>query len=201
MAKKIEIEIGKVYGNWLVLEEVSVEGRNQKYVFNSVAYKVQCQLCRKSTSIKKASILIKQRVKQCKECGFKNRFQHNKKDVGELSLGFYNRIKRDALSRNLVFGVTQEFLWSLFQRQLGECALTGKTIEFSSSYNSKDRTASLDRIDSSKGYVEGNVQWVHRDINQMKWNFSQEDFLQRCAEVIAYKNQGFNKYKRTEVIN
>ena len=44
-------------------------------------------------------------------------------------------------------------------------------------------TASLDRIDSSKGYVKGNVQWVHKDINKMKTDFEQSIFIKLCKSV------------------
>ncbi len=53
----------------------------------------------------------------------------------------------------------------------GVCALTG--IPFDVSYGSSDRAArwnspSIDRIDSAKGYIEGNVRWVLWCINTMK---------------------------------
>jgi hypothetical protein len=38
-------------------------------------------------------------------------------------------------------------------------------------------------IDSSKGYIEGNIQWVHKDINNMKWDFTQEEFINYCKLV------------------
>jgi hypothetical protein len=44
-------------------------------------------------------------------------------------------------------------------------------------------TASLDRIDSSKGYVEGNVQWVHKRINIMKNDLSDSEFIEWCRVV------------------
>jgi hypothetical protein len=44
-------------------------------------------------------------------------------------------------------------------------------------------TASLDRIDSSKGYEEGNIQWVHKHINFMKRTYSQEYFIDMCKKV------------------
>ena len=37
---------------------------------------------------------------------------------------------------------------------------------------------SLDRIDSSKGYEENNVQWVHKDINLMKNKYDNKYFIE-----------------------
>ena len=45
-------------------------------------------------------------------------------------------------------------------------------------------TASLDRIDSSKGYTKSNIQWVHKDINKMKSDFSMLRFLELCYAVL-----------------
>lgn len=44
-------------------------------------------------------------------------------------------------------------------------------------------TASLDRIDNSKGYEEGNIQWVHKDVNFMKRTYSQEYFIKLCTLI------------------
>jgi hypothetical protein len=48
-------------------------------------------------------------------------------------------------------------------------------------------TASVDRIDSSKGYIKGNVQWVHKTINKMKWGYSQGEFIEFCEAVVKHK--------------
>jgi len=50
------------------------------------------------------------------------------------------------------------------------------------------RTASLDRIDSSKGYVKGNLQWVHKDINMMKNHYNQKYFIEICKKVATNAN-------------
>jgi len=47
----------------------------------------------------------------------------------------------------------------------------------------KLRTASLDRIDSTKNYTIDNIQWVHKDVNKMKMDFSQEYFIEMCRLV------------------
>jgi archaellum component FlaC len=42
---------------------------------------------------------------------------------------------------------------------------------------------SLDRIDSKLGYIEGNVQWLHKDVNYMKQEYSQEYYIDICKKV------------------
>jgi len=42
---------------------------------------------------------------------------------------------------------------------------------------------SLDRIDSGLGYDLGNIQWVHKNVNQMKWTLSQAAFIEICLAV------------------
>lgn len=46
------------------------------------------------------------------------------------------------------------------------------------------QTASLDRINSSIGYTIDNVQWVHKKINMMKMDLSQEEFINYCRLVV-----------------
>jgi len=50
--------------------------------------------------------------------------------------------------------------------------------------------ASLDRIDNSKGYHLNNVQWVHKDVNRMKWIFEQDYFIKLCNKVSEYNGGG-----------
>jgi hypothetical protein len=76
-----------------------------------------------------------------------------------------------------------EYLWELYEKQCGKCAITGIPIEFEKDKPNAPHEASLDRIDSSMGYVIGNVQWVHRDVNFMKSDFTMEYFLSLCKLV------------------
>lgn len=47
-------------------------------------------------------------------------------------------------------------------------------------------TASLDRIDSRHGYIPGNIQWLHKDINVMKWDHTTGRFIELCGMVIDF---------------
>jgi hypothetical protein len=105
--------------------------------------------------------------------------------VGALSTTVFNRQKRRAEQRGHEFTVTHEDLSSLYESQGRRCALSGLPIGFSLRTNGRN-TASLDRIDSSKAYIHGNVQWVHRDVNLMKLDFSIEEFVSMCRRVAAH---------------
>lgn len=52
----------------------------------------------------------------------------------------------------------------------------------------KDTTASIDRINSNKGYSLSNVQWVHKTINKMKCKLSDDEFIAFC-KAVAKHNQ------------
>jgi len=51
-------------------------------------------------------------------------------------------------------------------------------------------TASLDRIKSSKGYTQDNVQWTHKVVNIMKKNMTEDEFCLWCERVVNHRNRG-----------
>ena len=103
----------------------------------------------------------------------------------QISGSYWKRIQKQALDRKLEFNISIEYAWELFEIQNKKCAYTNIDIAFGRTKSGN--IASLDRIDSAKGYVEGNVQWVHKDINMMKRNFSETYFVELCETV--YKNK------------
>lgn len=111
--------------------------------------------------------------------------------IGEMSGSFWtSHVVRSARGNEKGRGpvsltITKEDVWELYQQQKGKCALTGVDITFPSRHGDKLWTASLDRIDSSKGYDPGNVQWVHKHINIMKNVFSQDYFIEMCNLVAS----------------
>lgn len=106
--------------------------------------------------------------------------------VGEMPGHYWNHLTFGAKKRGLELGVTKEYLWELFLKQEKKCALTGEPLKFHSRWDAHDGTASLDRIDSDKGYVVGNVQWVHQDVNYMKQDFSTKYFLSLCEKICKH---------------
>lgn len=112
------------------------------------------------------------------------------KGYEEISLSHWNKIQREAKKRNYEFNISIKYVWDLFLKQNKKCALSGVEISFFFDKKNKiNRTASLDRIDSSKGYVEGNVQWVHTKVNFMKQALDQNEFIDFCKKISEYSVQ------------
>lgn len=116
---------------------------------------------------------------------------HNFSGFKELSGTVFNSIRGGAKARNLDFNITQEYIYNLFISQEKKCKLTGLDLEIRPTSQKKNikRTASLDRIDSSKGYIEGNVQWIHVIVNKMKWDLSTDEFLDWCKKICQHMKQ------------
>ncbi len=95
----------------------------------------------------------------------------------DIPKSIFTQIKNNAQIRHIPFDLTIEQMWNLFVRQGKKCIYSGQSLTFNTSSTRRDGTASLDRIDSSKGYVEKNVQWIHKEINYMKMDLSEDKFL------------------------
>lgn len=107
-------------------------------------------------------------------------------EFGDIPHGYWQRIENSALRRKIEFKITPNYAWEIWQKQNGKCRFTNESLIFhrtGTDAYTKQTTASLDRIDSSKGYIEGNVQWVHKTINFMKLSMSDQEFIQWCAKV------------------
>lgn len=81
------------------------------------------------------------------------------------------------------------YLKEVWESQKGICPYSGIKLKLSS-WNKKKTptTASLDRIDSSKGYVEGNVQFVSVMANFAKSDFTHEQMMMFCESIACHQN-------------
>ena len=122
------------------------------------------------------SDLLRNRVKSC-GC------LKNKKQVGycEITGGLVSKYRIGARRRNIFFDINAKDMWELLVKQQKKCAVSGVLINVS---DIGERTASLDRIDSCKGYTVDNIQWVHKAVNLMKQTMSNKDFVEWC-KIIA----------------
>lgn len=95
-----------------------------------------------------------------------------------LSYSFYKKLQRSALSRDYDMTISIKDMWDCYIKQNKKCAISGVPIVlYPDSNKERLQTASPDRIDSNKGYIKDNFQWVHKRINRMKNILSSDEFL------------------------
>lgn len=124
----------------------------------------------------------------CSRFGKTNTKNAGWKGVGELSGSLYGFMKGSATARGLPFTVSKQYLWNLFLKQERKCAFSGIVLVLPVLRKGSFKTASLDRIDSNKPYVPGNVQWVHKDVNFMKQDKTDKDFVKMCKAIAQYRS-------------
>ena len=177
-ARGASIKIGDKYKSWTVI------GGPKLSDYGSQLYEVQCD-CGTVKWVQANELTNPNRNFKCAKCAAKERgaaqAERNGK-IGELTLTRFTKLQRSAEKRNIEFLVSLEYLSNLYESQNHICAITGRHI------NSIDE-ASLDRIDSSKGYIEGNVQWTTYQANVSKHTMTMEELYQFCKDVLNHANQ------------
>jgi hypothetical protein len=105
---------------------------------------------------------------------------------GRLIPGAYwSRLRCSADARGIEFDLEIAGAEESLVAQEHKCALSGLPIGFGARARS-DTTASLDRTDNDGGYSSGNIRWLHKDINRMKWAHSDRYFIRLCCAVADY---------------
>lgn len=98
-------------------------------------------------------------------------------------------IFQSAMDRKLEFNLSFESVKTLLK--FPTCYYTGRKFEQEGPYS-----RSIDRIDSSKGYVEGNVVSCTVDINGKKSNLSDEEIELLYTKIVLHKkNEDWPKEK------
>ncbi|MEE8568070.1 MAG: hypothetical protein V3S81_05625 [Anaerolineales bacterium] len=92
----------------------------------------------------------------------------------------------------LEVGIDYDYLLALYRDQKGRCAILD--IPMTHVFNNL-RTMSIDRIDSEKGYIPGNVQIVTQFINMAKRHYSNDDVHDVLREFLARRLPDYTGFK------
>lgn len=199
---KLKDLTGKRFGRWLVLNREINNCRGK------AMWKCRCD-CGSIRIIPSGNLIHKLSV----SCGcYRKENTHDMyyKGTKDISGNYFSSLRDRAPDRELEFDITIEYIQQLLEDQNYKCALSGLPICGSLNstvkrcYTYSEQTASLDRIDSSKGYIMGNVQWVHKKINFMKQSLSDSEFIYFCNNVYANNKTSrvkkVYKYIKQEII-
>lgn len=162
------VKTGMVFSEWTVISDEVIVDREAN---------VLCRcMCGTEKRVNVYSLMTGVSTK-CTICAHHNRFgpkNPNWKGEGDVSI----RMLKKAKSEDDKLAILEEW-----DKCGGKCYLTNWEISF------KDRTASLDRIDSNKGYIRGNIRWVHQHANIAKNMFDLDHFITLCHSVAnTHKN-------------
>lgn len=179
-ARSINFECltGKAFGNWNVGDRKGTD-KTQTFTYDCI-----CNVCGFETNINGSKLKLNY-FPICLGCLPRIREDSVKNNI-------WRKIIWGARQRNLEFTVTPEYIFDLLEKQEYKCALTGLPISMAKTTKDQVRgrsTVSLDRINSDIGYVVGNLQWVHKKLNRMKQDFTQEVFIELCKLVVKHSNK------------
>lgn len=203
---KYPFTVGQQFGFWKVLPDPK-EPENPYFCleakesgFSWVIVRCVCTHCGKIYNIRPLE-LLSEKTKSCKVCSGgslrerdKNKTWRGYKEIPGRVLGELRGGSRwrGRTGRECPIEITLEDIWDVYVQQNKKCAFTGLPVSFfrtEKSIRSNDpearlaRTASIDRIDNTKGYVKGNIRIVHQVVNIMKNQFSDEMFIEFCELV------------------
>jgi hypothetical protein len=183
--------IGKRFGRGVVIDKASNrrESRRQEWIL-----KCDCGNLYQTTTV-----MLRGRVgHRTRSCGCYSRCtgegRWNYQGYVELSGTFWNIIVQSSKARGIELNITRKQAYEKFLEQEGRCALTGIELKFEDpSIKGRTwlagKTASLDRIDSSKPYTVDNIQWLHKHVNLMKNSHTQEYYIEICRLVVEHSSK------------
>lgn len=77
-----------------------------------------------------------------------------------------------------------DYLMKIGNKQKWKCALSGVDLQFIPGKGKKNPfVVTIDRIDSNKGYVKGNIQLLAWQVNRAKGDYSTKEFMKMCTQV------------------
>lgn len=105
---------------------------------------------------------------------------------------YYTHVVRNRKKKES--NIDEPYLKTLWDTQNGICPYTGWELVLPSNVEGwanglQIESASLDRIDSSKGYMKGNVQFISVMANWGKNNRSEDDLIKFCMAVAKHRKQ------------
>ena len=166
----IEEWAGKTVGNFTITGNTRTIGTNKTW---------ECQCSCGNIVWKRASEIMLGKYTCCSNCVVISSYEnsgprnHHWKGGRFIPQTYITKLCLNRKSKKLPIDIDVEYLESIWT---GYCSLSGLPIAIND-------TASVDRINSSVGYLKGNVQWVHKVINRMKMDLPEEEFNFFCTAV------------------
>ena len=174
--------------------------KRKRMAWNSPKCKDGFWICIKCKEEKEFSFFYKKSSSKtgyhniCKDCERPRTKERDKRRSNECPKFFIKRLLSGRMSginsssRKAGWGkdLTTDMIYSIYEKQEGLCAITKEKMTNISGKGKIKTNISIDRIDSSKPYEEGNIQLVCYIVNIMKNSFTMDELKDWSYKI--YKN-------------
>ena len=176
---------GRQFGLWTVISRSDDKSIATNY---HTLWLCKCT-CERIHSVERCN-LIRGNSKGCWIC------RRNVIECNKFPKVWYRKLLEQAKQRGHYFEISEDELWQVWELQKGICSLSGLKIEITNAL--KTTTASVDRIDNSLGYIIGNVWFIHKHLNMMKYRYDLNYFTEMCCRVAdqVYKEKENGSIRR-----
>lgn len=175
----------KIY-NWTIISsEIKENVKEDKYARPS--YILKCT-CGSEMKVRKSKIVKLQKEGEsralkgsCKKCLNKVKRENR---TEQLKYGTaYSYYKSTAKKRNIHFDLTKDECIEIFKK---DCTYCGSKPNNIINHIEKIDYTGIDRIDSSKGYIKGNVTPCCKRCNAAKNDMSVDEFLEKIESIYLH---------------
>lgn len=168
---------------------LTVIQKSPKYINSRIQWECLCECGQQTTASSNQLISGGKESCGCKRNNTLSKRRGKKHNQwtghGDISGYWFASFRNNAKHRNMKFSITIEDVWNKYIEQNRKCAISGIEINFvNDRYLCNQGTASIDRIDSKiKEYRPDNIQIVHKKVNLMKRDMSDEEFVTWCKLI------------------
>lgn len=127
--------------------------------------------------------------KRCKKCKQKQnkearlKYDNDTKLFSLLSKRWLAARSR-ALSKNIPFTITKEYLVDLWNEQEGKCAVSGIPMTYEIDNGRIFTNVSVDQKNPGQGYTNENTQLICQAVNQLKSDWDMDTVLYICKQIV-----------------
>ncbi len=182
--RRIQIPVGTTFDRWTVIGAGVMRERNGRAVATYFP-------CRCACGTERLVWGWGLRAGVCRGCGCRKRGSVKpglRKKRGEHARNqIYCRYVADAARKGREFALTRERFFELIRGRCHFCGVPPATLFTRRCCNGPIRFNGIDRLDSKKGYVEGNVVSCCKSCNRKKMNDSVRQFLAWARRIARHR--------------
>lgn len=124
--------------------------------------------------------------KVCRTCHQEKRLSNFSNSPENFLRNLHTQLKSSRKDTH-AWEIDYDYILQIWNNQNGKCALSGLDLMYHKGSGPTWFNVSIDRKNSNKDYVVGNIQLVCSAVNMMKQSMNDVDFIWWCKTITTYK--------------